>query len=336
MIAETDINVSLCPITQILIFTSGPSCRRMKTIINIDTPLNFKSTLEYFSRSDKEIVDLCNENVYQRLLVVKDRPLLAIVKSVGTVLKPVLDLYVPGCRSARLLSEVEQKVKRIFSLNQDIRPYYREVSGDEVLNKLNKGNYGFKPPVTPSVYEALIWAITGQQMNLSFIYSLKARLVMKYGVKFRFNNRKYYGFPTPKELSSISQDELRDMQFSRRKAEYIIGLTRAVLKGDIDLKALERMNQEDALERLMKIKGVGRWTAEYVLLRGMGRWGVIPADDIGIRNAVTHFYKYKKQVSGREVRKRAKAWGEYKGCAAFYLLSAYHQYKKKNANQLRR
>jgi DNA-3-methyladenine glycosylase II len=308
----------------------------MKTIINIDTPLNFKSALEYFSRSDKEIVDLCKENVYQRVLVIKDKPLLAIVKSVGTVLKPALDVYVPGCRSARLLSEVEQRIKRIFSLNQDIRQYYREISGDEVLSKLSKGHYGFKPPVTPSIYEALIWAITGQQLNLSFIYSLKARLVMKYGPKFRYNGRRYYGFPSPQELSSISPDELRDMQFSRRKAEYIIGLTRSVLKGDINLKGLERMKEEDALDRLMKIKGVGRWTAEYVLLRGMGHWGVIPADDIGIRNAVTHFYKYKKQVSGREVRKRAKAWGEYKGCAAFYLLLAYHQYKNKNASQLKR
>lgn len=308
----------------------------MKTTINIDTPLNLKHSLDYFARSDKEIVDLCKENVYHRVLDIKGKPTLAIVKAMGTVVNPALEIYVPGCRSARLMAEVERFVKRIFSLHQDIRPYYLEVSGDEVLSRLSKEFYGFKPPLAPTLYEALVWAIIGQQLNLSFIYSLKSRLVMKYGPKCHYNSRRYYGFPSPQDLSAATYDDLRGMQFSGRKAEYIIHLARDITNNHINTDSVEQMDDELAIEHLTKIKGVGRWTAEYALLRGAGRWSVIPADDIGIRNAVTHFYRYKNQVNGREVRRRAEEWGQYKGCAAFYLLFAYQRYKNKRADQARR
>jgi DNA-3-methyladenine glycosylase II len=301
----------------------------MKTTITLDTPFNFKYTLDYFSRSDKELVDLSRENLYYRVLDIKSKPVLAIVKSVGPVSKPSLEINVPGCRSARTMKEAERIIKRIFSTAKDIRTFYLKVSGDEALSRLSKANYGLKPPVTPSLYEALVWAITGQQMNLSFIYSLKARLVMKYGPKCHYNGRRFYGFPSCHDLSSATYNELRGMQYSGRKAEYIKGLTKMMVNENIDVDELNQMEDEQAIEKLMKIKGVGRWTAEYALLRGMGRWSVIPADDIGIRNAVTLFYKYKKQVSAKEVRKRAREWGEYKGCAGFYLLFAYQRHKNK-------
>jgi DNA-3-methyladenine glycosylase II len=305
----------------------------MKTIINSHTPFNFKHSLDYFSRSEKEIVDLCKEGIYQRVLDIEGKPKLVMVRAVGPVYKPALEINLPGCRSNRQLEEVVKIVKQIFSLERDIRPYYHEISGDEVLSRLSSDQYGFKPPVTPTLFEALVWAITGQQLNLSFIYSLKARMVMRYGSKCHYNTRRYYGFPSPQELSQAKGNELRGMQFSRRKAEYITGLARNIVKGKIDLSEIEGMEDEEALERLMKIRGVGRWTAEYALIRGLGRWGVIPADDIGVRNAVTHFYKYKKQVDAREVRKRAVEWGKYKGCAAFYLLFAYQRYKQRKANR---
>lgn len=307
----------------------------MKTIINSDTPFNFKYSLDYFSRSDKELVDVCKENVYQRVLEIRGTPMLVNVKSIGHVYKPALEMNVPGCRNVRKLEEARRSVKRIFSLERDIRPYYREISGDEVLSRLSKEHYGLKPPVTPSVFEAMIWAIIGQQLNLSFIYSIKARMAIKYGPRCHYNSRRYYGFPSPRELSLATHDELRNTQLSRRKAEYIMELTHDIVNGKIDLGSLEHMDDETALERLMRIKGVGRWTAEYVLLRGIGRWSVIPADDIGIRNAVTHFYNYKKQVDGKEVRKRAEGWGKYKGCAAFYLLFAYQRHKNPRAGRTR-
>lgn len=304
----------------------------MKSTISFDAPYKFEYSLDYFSRSDKEIVDLRRENSYRRVLDIQGKPMLVIVKPLGPAVMKTLEIHIPGCRSARRMAEMAKSVTRILSLDQDIRPYYRQVSGDKVLNKLSKGQYGLKPPTTPTIFEALVWAILGQQLNLSFIYSLKAKVAMRYGSRCHFNSRRYYGFPSPEELSTATYNELRGMQLSRRKAEYIMGLCRDIVKGKIDLKDLTGLSDEEALQKLMKIKGVGRWTAEYVLLRGLGRWEVIPADDIGIRNAVTHFYNYKKQVDAKEVRRLAETWGDYKGCAAFYLQFAYHKQKNRGAN----
>jgi DNA-3-methyladenine glycosylase II len=123
---------------------------------------------------------------------------------------------------------------------------------------------------------------------------------------------------------------MRKLRVSRQKAKYISGIAKLFVEGSINEAEIEKNNDEDVLRGLMEINGVGRWSAEYVMMRGLGRIGVIPAVGTGIRKSFAHFFGMKK-AEEEDVRRLSGKWDKYKGLAAFYLRFAYydHMYKIK-------
>ncbi len=109
------------------------------------------------------------------------------------------------------------------------------------------------------------------------------------------------------------------MQFSRSKAEYIVGLARAVASGELDLDALSTISEAERIERLVRLRGIGRWTAEYGSMRGYGARDSLPAADIGLRNAVTVAYRLDHQATEAEVRAMGERWTPWRAFATFYL-----------------
>jgi DNA-3-methyladenine glycosylase II len=150
---------------------------------------------------------------------------------------------------------------------------------------------------------------------------VRSRLTRRYGEKLPVKGKTYFAFPTPEKLARARVPSLRSLQFTGKKSEYIIGLARAICEGKLDLQALSRQSDEEIAAQLLPLHGIGRWSVDWLLARGLGRGEAIAAGDLGVRKAIQHFYFNGQQKSEQELRAFAQRWGEFTNLAVHYLLT---------------
>lgn len=209
-------------------------------------------------------------------------------------------------------------VRRAFHLDLDLTAFHRHMaSADPVMAELAQRYLGAKPIAPFSLWEALARAIIAQQVNIAFASSLEASLVRLAGVAYQGRP----AFPGPAAVADLRYEQLQADKYSRRKAEYLIDSARAIAGGRLDLDELVSRPYEEAIQALVQLRGVGRWTAECLLMDAGAPDG-FPAEDIGIRNAVRRFYGLEHQPSGEEVRELGRRWSPFNALACFYLWLA--------------
>lgn len=215
-------------------------------------------------------------------------------------------------------TETLQTVRRAFSLEMDLAAAQQHMDGaDPTMAGLLRQYRGARPIGPFSLWESLAWAIIGQQITVAFAYTLKEALVS-------LGDRAYGGlpaFPGPATVATWQYDDLTARKFTRKKAEYIIDLARAIAEGRLDLEALAALPFEQGVKELVKLRGVGRWTAECLLMDA-GAPDAFPAGDIGIRNSVQMVYGLDHQPTEEEVRELGRPWAPYSALACFYLWLA--------------
>jgi DNA-3-methyladenine glycosylase II len=274
-----------------------------------------------FSGRDREIRRYEGGRFWQ-VIRVNDILILVTFASSGTVEDPrvLVDLRSDKEISESDLKTVEETASFLFSLGLDLRPFYREMRGDRVLSVLVQRLRGLKISSTATVFEVLISAITEQQISTRAAYSIWRRMVQTFGDTLRLDDQVFFAFPTPEELNSASLQQLRDCGLSLRKAEYVKGISRMVVKGELDLEGLRKVEDtRGIISELCSVRGVGAWTAELTAFRGMQRLDTIPADDLGYRKHVSYYYYGGREITGKEVREIAENWGRWKGLAGLYL-----------------
>jgi len=206
---------------------------------------------------------------------------------------------------------------------------YNFMDRDEILLEIKNKLYGLRPPgIGASIFEGAIRVIIQQQISLRVAYVMTGELVRRFGEKIEINGEPYYDFPSPQVLANADENELRKCKLSRQKSRYIKELALKVADG-YDLENIGKMNNEEAIEELMKFKGIGRWTAELILITTLGRMDLCVPDDLGARKAVSYFYFDGKLQSGNAVRKFTERWGEFRGWIIYYLICAYNIESKK-------
>src|SRR6185312_2996948 len=129
-----------------------------------------------------------------------------------------------------------------------------------------------------------------------------------------------HGFPRPVDLASVSPVALRRLGFSRNKSRVILTVARAIVEGYLNLEGLAELDSAEALDRLVALKGIGRWTAQYILLRGLGRLDVFPADDVGSQNKMQRWLHRKQRPDYEKMYRILAPWRPYRGLLYFYLL----------------
>ncbi len=192
---------------------------------------------------------------------------------------------------------------------------------DEPLAELLRENFEGLPVVqTLTPWEALVWAIIGQQINIAFAYRLKRAFIEQYGAALQHDDRTFHAFPAPEQVARLEHErDLLPIQFSRQKSRYIIAAAQAVLDGSLDFDAIATLDDEAASARLQQQIGIGRWTAEYILLRGFGRLDVIPAGDAALKALVGQHLELGRAATELEVRMLAERWKPWRGETAFML-----------------
>nr|WP_280521341.1 DNA-3-methyladenine glycosylase [Paenibacillus mangrovi] len=215
----------------------------------------------------------------------------------------------------------------MLSNHVDLLPFYKQLAEEPVIGSILPDLYGLKILLEPNLYQNLVRTIIGQQMNLSFAAALVSRITERYGTPVQADGRLLYSFPEPGALARLEPEELMELQFSRRKAEYVIGLSRMVDEGTLDLYSLPALEDQEIFEKLLPVRGIGKWTVECFLLFGVGRTDFFPVDDIGLKNAMKLLWGYDSQPSSPEMLAISSNWSPWRSYVAYYLWAWLDEWK---------
>ena len=296
----------------------------MERRVVVAGPLDMTRTLARFQVWGEDPANTLSDGMFRRAVKVDGQWRAYQLTWAGSPDEVQLRVSVPGARSARLVDAAVAEVRHICGLDLDLPSFYRAAAADPVLARLVPRLYGLRPTLSPRAFEMLVGSVCAQQVNLTFAFTVRARLVRRFGVPVRVDGGgTVYAFPEPAALARARVSELRRMQCTVRKAEYIVGLAKRVVSKDLDLDALGACSNREVIERLTAVRGLGRWTAEWFLARGLGRGDVCPAGDLAVRKAFAHFYSRGRGLSEPAIRRRAGAWGPHQNLAVHYLLAGH-------------
>jgi DNA-3-methyladenine glycosylase II len=284
-------------------------------------PFRLDLTAWALRRRPDNAVDRWDGRTYGRVLVINGRPFEIEVTQTGTLDIPGVQIAVTGPQlSPRLKSTVTSTLERMLGFRTDLSDFYSFARRDKKLWELSQRFLGLKPPRFPDLFEALANGFSCQQLSLSVGIILLSRLAMNYGVPFQKRDSIVYSFALPDRLARSEVQALRSLGFSRNKGRFLIELAQKVTQETPDLNRIENLDNEATLKELYQLRGVGRWTAEYVLLRGMGRLHVFPADDIGARNKLKSIPNLRKPLDNEGVNRILGRWKPYGGFVYIHLL----------------
>lgn len=207
----------------------------------------------------------------------------------------------------------------LLGVRADLHGFYEVADADPRLRRLKDRYLGVHPPRFPTLFEALANAVANQQLTLEVGIELLNRFTDLYGIAAPGAGA-LKTFPSAESIAGTAVRPLRDLGFSARKAQYLIGLAEAVVSGEVDADELEMMDRADATERLQRLRGIGRWSAEYVLLRGLGHLDVFPGDDVGARNKLERFLALPDSPNYSQILSILEPWHPYAGMVYFHLL----------------
>ena len=293
----------------------------MNLSLSVDGPLDVAATLARYRLWGEDPANRVDDGVFRRVLRHEGALVPYEVRWSGAVEEMRLAIAVPGVRSAAVAALAAAEVRRVFGLDFDLAGFYRMAKADPALAPLVEPLYGMRPTLAPRPLEMLVGSITAQQVNLSFAFACRARLVRRYGTVVAAGGAEVWAFPDARALAAARVRELRTLKYSTRKAEYIRDLARAVTAGTLDLDALGAATNADVIARLTALRGLGRWTADWYLARCCGRGDVCPAGDLAVRKAFDHYYGRGRTLSEEAIRRRARTWGPYQNLAVHYLLA---------------
>ncbi len=281
-------------------------------------PYSFDLSSSFYRRSKFEMVDKYAERAFMRPLSFESCPVLINIPYGNGSMTSSLNIEWQSPMDVADPRGLRRKLAKMFCLDFDLERFYRHRL-DKVMRGLTRKFIGFRPIQTPDVFEAAAWAIIGQQVNLQFAYRLKSRLVQYIGRTFAVDGSEYFLFPTAEEIAGIDYDTLRSMQFSGRKAEYLLDFASMVAEGSLDLATLAELDYDTALGKLLEVRGLGPWSANYILMRGAGHQDAFPIGDSGINHAVRKLYGLDKKPEVGYLLELSEKWRPYRSLATFYL-----------------
>lgn len=280
-------------------------------------PFRLDLTVWVLRRLPINAIDRWDGHTYRRTIVIDGSPAEVSAMQTGPPDRPELSVKVDGIKaSARNKTALKSLLKRTLGVEIDLSEFYSMAASHRKLNALVTPFMGVKPPRFPSVYESLLNGIACQQLSLAVGIHLLNRISVEYGLAFK----EYHAFPGPKELAHLHVQSLRKLGYSARKAQNILKLSGDLINGSLGIGDISVLDNETTMERLLELPGVGRWTAQYVMLRGLGCLDVFPADDVGSQNKLMKWLNLKERPDYDGMHRFLDKWRPYRGLIYFFLL----------------
>lgn len=285
------------------------------------SPFRLDLTVWTLRRRPHNIVDRWDGTTYRRLLSLPAGPVEVAVTQPASHEKSRLNVAVSGQPfHAALQTAVTLALERLLGFRFDLSEFYQFAVHHRRLIPLAHRFRGMKPPRFATVFEGAINAIACQQMTLTLGVRLLNDLALAFGTAFDVGDETVYAFPRPMDLAGLSPSDLRRIGFSHQKGRAMIELSQSIAEGKLDLEGFASLPDDEAVKRLCELRGVGRWTAEYVLLRGLGRTHIFPGDDVGARNNLRRWLRLAEPLDYEGVRRVLSRWDGYAGLVYFHLL----------------
>ena len=285
-------------------------------------PFRLDFTVWALRRRARNAIDRWDGTTYRRIVVLGSRPTELAVRQEGRSSTPRLIVTVtPPFQTKFDRTHLRRTIVRLLGLRIDLAHWYQTADRDQHLRTLAHRFRGLKPPQFPTLFEALVNAIACQQLSLVVGLELLNRLAVACdGKRKTSDGRELCAFPAPRDLARLSPATYRAIGFSRQKARALRTLALAVERGEVDLERLTSVDDTEASAQLRRLRGVGRWTAEYVLLRGLGRLQVFPGDDVGAQKSLARWLGRSSPLDYAGVQTATHPWQPYAGLVYFHLL----------------
>jgi 3-methyladenine DNA glycosylase/8-oxoguanine DNA glycosylase len=259
--------------------------------VSLPEPFDFELSTERYRAFGADLANLWHESGVHRVL--EDREVRITAAEGGVAIQP---------GDAGLAAPVRRYLGEPF----DLESFTAFAATEPVLSKLAERLRGFRPPLAPDPYETLVTSVTAQQISLHAALAVRNRLIQAFGEAFEHA----YAFPTRERMAAAEPDELLPLGFSRRKADYVVGIARS----ELDLDGLAAFPDDEVKAQLVALPGIGEWTADWFLARHLARPDAWPHGDLGLRKAVLHFY------GEEDTRAAGDRFPGHKNLAAHYLL----------------
>jgi DNA-3-methyladenine glycosylase II len=249
-------------------------------------PFRLDLTAWALRRREQNAIDTWDGRTYRRALLIAGRPIVVAVTQSGGTDAPRLEVQVSGQRRASFTqATVTEALTRLLGLELDLSGFYTRAAADPALAPLAARYRGVKAPRFPTPFESLVNAVACQQLSLAAGLTVLSRLTAAASPAAAG----LHPFPAPQDVLQLSVPALKQMGFSERKVHTILHLARAAASGEFELERLESLDDGEIVRALVQHPGIGRWSADYVLLRGLGRLHVFPQADIGALNGLRRF-----------------------------------------------
>lgn len=270
-------------------------------------------------------VDHFDGNSYSRLLEAGRSAVLVTVEHAGGVSTARLRVTLegPAASSDAAALAARRLVDGALGAGADVALFYRAARADPLLAPLVRKFRGLRIAGYPSLWEALVTAILAQQVNLGLAFGIRAHLATAFGKRLETGGRAYFAFPAPGRIAREGEKGLEGFRLSAAKLGAIARLARAFAEGELSEKEIARLPDEAAIERLMGMKGVGRWTAETALLRGLARADAFPAGDLSVVKYLAEgVFEHGRRATESEMRAYGERWRPWRGLALTYAWKA--------------
>jgi DNA-3-methyladenine glycosylase II len=293
-------------------------CQELK--LQVPSEFSFTENLKYLANAPGEcLYHIKNERIYKAIATEQGVVVVEIQADQANIINiRFLDNTVPTNEAVR--NEVVRYIREWFDLDTDLSTFYEAAKRDRLLRKAVETFHGLRNMGIPDLFEALCWGVIGQQINLPFAYTLKKRFVESFGRHVTCEGKTYWLFPSPQKIAALSTDDLTAIQISVKKSEYLIGIAQLIIEGALSKEMLlSAGGHKQAESLLIKIRGIGPWTANYVLMRCLRFPNAFPIDDVGLHNAIRFVMNKEKKPTKEEILQLSKGWTGWEAYATFYL-----------------
>lgn len=224
-------------------------------------------------------------------------------------------------------AKIQAFVNEWLDLDRDLVPFYQLAQHDPLLKAAARQHQGLRLVGIPDLFEALSWAIVGQQVNMTFAQAQKRRLAEQYGDCLEYQGQRFLIFPGPEKIAPLEPQELLPLQISRRKGEYLIGVAQTMVDGGLSKEKLLSLPPQEMERALTSLRGIGPWTANYVMMKTLRVQSAFPVDDVGLQNAIGAALG-KGKPQREEVLALGQAWSGWEAYATYYLWRTLYGFQK--------
>ena len=298
---------------------------QISKIIHPISPYDLDKTCWFSSPfQDPDSADPYESGKFTRILRSDDQLVLVTVREVGIEKAPQVELNIDGkYLSEKLVRDISSQVKSILGFDLSVANFYSMSSNDPVLGPITKKFLGLRPTKTPTVFEGLIQTIISQQIHRSVAKMICDLLVKNHGETLHVNEKTYTVFPTPESLFDAGTVGLKRCKLSHRKAQYIWDISQQITTGELDLEDLRFVSASEAIQQLTALRGIGIWTANWLLIRALGHPDGFPSGDLALQKAMTILLSDGQKMSQHDILCHSKRWSPYRSLATTYIFAHY-------------